>query len=209
MDQLIADRLRDREWTSEGKVYRQRTIDKSKRGNNLWYVVERTVDGGEPTRFIALDLLGMHRGHGAGYKDICESMGPTEMNCPLRFFDLVPEPAGTYGPEWRQRVRGWHASTAKERKRLKEIALEAGQKWELKQGLVSTVDRNAKLHYVRIERMSAQYPSCVYGVCNDGVTYRIRKKHLVRLLGEKEIPAAMFMDETGMPMGDKSTTQEN
>ena len=72
-------------------------------GNNYWRVIRN------PRRevFIALDLLMSERGCW-GHKDICESMGPAEENCPLSFLDLAPV-APSYGEEWRARVRKYHA----------------------------------------------------------------------------------------------------
>lgn len=79
----------------------------SVRGNNLWTVIEKP-DG---TRFIGLDLLRAGQrseGEGWGHKDLCESMGPSECDCPLKFLDMAPVPDGDYAAEWRERVRAYH-----------------------------------------------------------------------------------------------------
>lgn len=98
-------------------------IKSSVAGNNLWQVVERTMDNGEKVRFIALDLLRSGGSDsGWGYKDLCESMGPCEVNCPLGFLDLAPEPDSEYAAGWRKEVRAWHEKqrvAARERRNLK------------------------------------------------------------------------------------------
>lgn len=86
-------------------------------GNHLWTAMERTSDDGATERFIGLDL--MRSGHpteGWGYKDLCESMGPCEVDCPLAFLDMVPPPDSKYAEGWREKVRAHHAATARRRK---------------------------------------------------------------------------------------------
>ena len=89
---------------------KQRLIKSTVVGNNHWYVAE-IVDGPDAgKRYIGLDKMQSgYPDHGWGYKDMCESMGPVEVNCPLGFLDLVPEPPEPYGPGWRERVRAYHA----------------------------------------------------------------------------------------------------
>jgi hypothetical protein len=43
--------------------------------------------------------------HEWGYKDVEESMGPLETNCPLAYLDMAPAES----PEWRERVRAYAA----------------------------------------------------------------------------------------------------
>lgn len=182
---LIAERLREKRWTSEdGRNFNDKVIASSKRGNNLWYVVERTVNDGEPYRFIALDLLAYDRHHGAGYKDLCESMGPSEKNCPLKFFDLVPVPDGEYGKGWRERVREWHSSSTAERKRRAALNPKEGEKWRMKAGLVDRATKKIPLHTVRILSVDGKN---IRGMANDGMVYSIAAKHLVERMGEKEV----------------------
>lgn len=76
----------------------------AKRFARTLYVVWEKPDG---IRFIAIYLInsGKRAGDGeAGYKDMDESMGPCEDECPVEFFDLVPDP-GSYATEWRARCR--------------------------------------------------------------------------------------------------------
>lgn len=96
-----------------------RTLKNAWKGNNLWAVQEYQNKGdARPTRFVALYLC---RGRadsrdGWGYKDIDESMGPSETSCPISFIELVEEHEKEhgYGPrsyaaEWREKVRANHA----------------------------------------------------------------------------------------------------
>src|SRR5205085_8215381 len=73
----------------------------------LWTVWEITrKPGGEKERYIGLDLLGTDGEGNWGYKDLEESMGVYEVNCPLSFLALVPQVANE---GWRERVRAHHA----------------------------------------------------------------------------------------------------
>ncbi len=87
------------------EVLRYRVI-----GNNLWAVRETTYtapDGKTEKRlWIALSLLDREPGYGWGHKDLDESMGPAETNCPVEFLDAVPLPEGPYAAKWREEVRG-------------------------------------------------------------------------------------------------------
>lgn len=58
----------------------------------------------ETIKYIGCDLLQYYKGHRWGYKDLCESMGPCEVNCPLSYLDMVP----VADAEWRERVRKFH-----------------------------------------------------------------------------------------------------
>lgn len=78
---------------------------------NLWCVKEVTYSiGGVPfntIRFIALYLLKCSRYGGVpewGYKDMDETCGPYEVNCPLSYLAMTPAPKGQYAVEWRRRV---------------------------------------------------------------------------------------------------------
>lgn len=95
-------------------------IDSHIHGNNLWKVVSiqtrlsETSSWCEVDRYIALDLLGKDRMGNWGYKGMCESMGPYEFSCPVRFLDMVPVPKQVYSDgerdnewavAWREKVR--------------------------------------------------------------------------------------------------------
>jgi hypothetical protein len=94
-----------------GEDKRHRTLKHCVRGNCLWKVVaiEESRDGEwvEVDRYIGLDLLakGCRPDEGWGYKDLCESMGPVELSCPISYLDMVPCPDSEYARNWRTRVR--------------------------------------------------------------------------------------------------------
>lgn len=99
---LIAELTSDAHWGAGWRV-----LAHSVCGNNLWTVIEKP-DG---TRFIALDLLqagNKAHGEGWGHKDLCESMGPSQVDCPLKFLDMVPMPESEYAAGWRESVRAHH-----------------------------------------------------------------------------------------------------
>lgn len=72
-------------------------------GRHLWVVYQHP----KGYKFIALFLI-EKRGGSYAYKDMDESMGPCVSDCPIRMLDAVP-PLDGYSPEWRERVRKYHA----------------------------------------------------------------------------------------------------
>lgn len=80
-------------------------------GNTHWYLCRRKDTG---FVFIGIDLMEngcATPGHGWGYKDMDESMGPCEVNCPLSYLKLASPPTG-YAIEWREKVREYHRKRA-------------------------------------------------------------------------------------------------
>lgn len=126
----IADRVRTQEQTDPqvlAKVSKEVGCDKITwetiahcfRGavthsGRLWKVVKMTwwKDGKElkSDKFLALDLMEC-RGKCWGYKDLEESMGPYNVDCPLSYLDMVPDPGGN-ATAWREKVRAYHAKRA-------------------------------------------------------------------------------------------------
>ena len=87
-----------------------KTVKRAAVGNDLWAVIEHAHPDGKTERFIVLFKLAKS-GDGWGYKDIEESMGPYEHDCPISFFDLAPlaDDDKSYARDWRERVRQAHA----------------------------------------------------------------------------------------------------
>lgn len=124
----------------------------------LWGVL-RNADG--TPRAIVLWLVQRHAGKSGGwagygdgpewlYKPMDESCGPTEVNCPLRFLDLVPGPwaPGGIGPavpgsaaewaySWRLKVREYWANRSASARRVATVrrGLRVGSVVSLRQGL--------------------------------------------------------------------------
>lgn len=86
-------------------------------GNNHWYLLK------DKTGRVSIGLDKMAAGgknEGWGYKDMDETCGPVEVNCPLSFLDKASEPTG-YAIEWREKVRQYHA-----KRKAKKTAIAAG-----------------------------------------------------------------------------------
>lgn len=88
-------------------------------GRNLWRLYE-TVEG---ERYICLYLIQKHEG-ALLYKDISESMGPLEVDCPLRFLERAPQPEGEFAAEWRQKVQEYHQNKKESQKAQFEVGSE-------------------------------------------------------------------------------------
>lgn len=102
-----ADVIRDRVTDEETDTQRRQCLASAVRGNVLWTVWEITrKDNGETVRYIGCDLLGTDGEKNWGYKDMEESMGPYQVNCPLKFLSLVPQ---VTNEGWREQVRRHHA----------------------------------------------------------------------------------------------------
>lgn len=93
---------------AEGRSAGWEVLKKTFRGNNLWTVIERTdYLNDEPVKsekFICLFMIQKFGADDWGYKDVSASMGPTYYNCPISWFDDVPED-GQYDKEWREACR--------------------------------------------------------------------------------------------------------
>jgi hypothetical protein len=117
-------------WSNAEAGTGTRCLDYSVRGNTLFAVMEPIV-GGTPQpddRWIMVCLLRKDRGYGWGYRDLDESMGPFNYNCPMKFLRMVPK---VTCEEWREGVRQWHANRAK----VSSIPVSVGSVVKFKQGL--------------------------------------------------------------------------
>ncbi len=94
---------------------RTRCLTKQFRGNirfqgNLWTLWERTwtrPDGSEASpahRFIVLFMMKCV-GKCWGWKDVDETCGPYDVNCPISYVERATEPVNEYAKEWREKVR--------------------------------------------------------------------------------------------------------
>jgi hypothetical protein len=73
-------------------------------GRAVWFVGNSEADG---KTYIGVALVEKH-GPEVCVKFVDETMGPTEINCPLAFLDASPDRGG-YSTDWRERVRAYHA----------------------------------------------------------------------------------------------------
>lgn len=96
-------------WVAADGKRKTECIALSCRGNNLWTVFKSTFDDErDPETYIILFMLRSDRGYGWGYKDVSESMGPYQVNCPLKYLEMAKSDVR---PEWREQVRKYHAMT--------------------------------------------------------------------------------------------------
>lgn len=96
------------------------THHQSVRGNRLWCVQENRD---HPGRFIVVYLMQSDPGYGWGYKAVCESMGPAEVDCPLYMLDAAPVADSEYAGHWRERVRAHHKARADRDRIIRSLAL--------------------------------------------------------------------------------------
>ena len=107
-----------RHLTDSNRINNAMTLVKhSVLGNNLWMLLRHNVTG---NHIIVLAMMSGNFGEYKslpewGYKDIEESCGPIEVNCPLNYLDFPAEPMG-FSTTWRERVRNYHDKKSKIRK---------------------------------------------------------------------------------------------
>jgi len=126
-------------------------------GRRWWMLLRCKKDGGAYDDIIVLYLINpSYQGSGCAYKDVEESMGPYEVDCPLSLLDRASDTTYEYAVKWREGVRAYHAAH-----KAGASAFKAGQKVEL-YGRVYTLIKKVKRSWVA---------SCDY------TTYRITPKH--------------------------------
>ena len=83
------------------------TVKHAVRGNNLWSVIRRENPDGTAIQFIVLFKMAFDKDSKTwGYKDIEACCGPCEIDCPVKFLDMVSENCKTsYYPDFEKSVR--------------------------------------------------------------------------------------------------------
>ena len=117
-DAIIKELTEPSDWVNpDGKKVERRTLAHCCQGNVLWSVQENFLEGVSQGRWIQCDLMKRYKAPGEeaewGYKPMEESMHPYYYTCPLKYLDMVPDGSAGVSPEWRAKVRAYHA----ERKR--------------------------------------------------------------------------------------------
>jgi len=109
-DALLAERIKDS--TSGDKIHKclAHCYRGGRSGGVLWtvWVITNTEAKWVLDSYIGCDLIRRH-GNEWGYKDMEESSGPYYYSCPLKYLNMVPMPKGKHAPEWREKVRAYHA----------------------------------------------------------------------------------------------------
>lgn len=129
-------------WTDSPCTYR--VLDHSIVGLKTFYAAVEQVhkETGERRVWAAVFLLGYcpKSEHNFGYKDMDESMGPWETECPERILDLLTPTESGYANDWRTRCRAYHAArrarpkievgdTLKYGGRAYKVGSRAGRSW--------------------------------------------------------------------------------
>ncbi len=98
---------RDRE---DGGTYAMRVLDSACVANRVWYAAARVERSGQEPYVIALVCLVRWSPHAKdgyvfAYKDMEESMGPCEAECPERILALLTPTTNEHAFDWRKRCR--------------------------------------------------------------------------------------------------------
>jgi hypothetical protein len=94
-------------WPDDGP-YRYRVLDSALVRSVHYAAIERVKkETGERKVFATVILTEPHgrSGNNFCWKDMDESVGPTEDSCPARILDLLTETEGEYARNWRERCR--------------------------------------------------------------------------------------------------------
>lgn len=92
-------------WTSND--YQYKVLDGGVVKFRTYYGAVEKVEKATGVRevFAVVILLSYYKNeyHNFGYKDMCETMGPVQAECPARILNLLTETDNEYAKEWRQR----------------------------------------------------------------------------------------------------------
>ena len=133
-------------------------------GNNFWYLM-RTPEGKITIGLTLMKSGG--QGYGWGTKELSETMGPNELDCPLAYLDEASPPE-FYAVEWRENVRKYHAE--QDRRKTSRPAYAEGQLWTTRTGLT----------YQLLEKLEARRGWHVVKV-STGMIYRAPFRHLAAM----------------------------
>lgn len=118
----------DHQFTHEGEYFTHKTLDSAVVGMKRYYAAVERVERATGERSVVgvICLVNFNprdrEGMIFGYKDMDETMGPCETDCPARILDLLTPTDSKYAVEWR----------AKCRRRLAKVLPKAGQTIVLK-----------------------------------------------------------------------------
>lgn len=76
-------------------------------GNNMWVVGKITKPTGVE-RHICMFIMQKFEGGEWGYKDVDETMGICQVNCPISYLEGLSPPINDYSSEWREKVKASH-----------------------------------------------------------------------------------------------------
>jgi uncharacterized protein DUF6927 len=110
----------------DGDTHSLQTLDGARIGNTV-YLAIRSTDKKTARSFVfaAVILISNTKKHGFGYKDMTESMGPCQCDCPQRIMRLlspvadIPHPG--YTADWRARVAARHQERRQQQRRQRSL----------------------------------------------------------------------------------------
>lgn len=117
--ETVDDRMRkEMSWsTSDEKSGSKHEIVASATVGSTWYAaVKNTSPDSASYTFTLICLTSKGKsGKGFGYKDMDETVGPCEINCPKRILDLLTPTDNEYANKWRDACHEKRATSAKQR----------------------------------------------------------------------------------------------
>jgi hypothetical protein len=123
------------------------TLDGARVRNTVYLAVQSTdKKTGHSFVFAAVIMISNTKKSGFGYKDQTESMGPNQLDCPLRIIRLLSPigdlPHAGFAAEWRARVAAQKTARRERRQQLAILQYSGG--WALKVGAVVTLPTPAR-----------------------------------------------------------------
>lgn len=156
--------------------HRYTVLDSAIVALRTYYAAVERIDGttGERTVWAAVILLDFvpHQGYDIGYKDMDESMGPCEAECPERILALLTPTDSEYANDWRKRC--WAKITARKARPT------------IQPGLRLTLYGK---HYEVLERYRNKRGQWTARQTEDQAVYRLTSAQFAKA-SEFEIPAA-------------------
>ena len=115
-------------FTYDGHTRTWRVLDAARIANTIYMAVNSTdKPTGKSYVFAAVILISNTKKHGFGYKDMDESVGPCQCDCPDRIMRLLtpdrdlPNPG--YAADWRARVEARKAAKRQQTQRRQSLRI--------------------------------------------------------------------------------------
>ena len=111
-------------WNNEETGDKCRVLKSAMVGATWYGACERSRPGQQPYVFagVCLTSVDRHAGFDFGYKDMDESEGPCERDCPVSILNLLSSRDDEWALEWREDCRDNAAQKAADRKKSEQSA---------------------------------------------------------------------------------------
>lgn len=123
----------DRMMNGENDVRKWEVLKSAMKGSTYYAAVrltDKTNGASEVIAYVLLTHTAMRDYYNFGYKDMCESCGPFESECPKSILELLTDTDSHYAKEWRERC--WANINRPKRNTLASVKI--GQVIEFKIG---------------------------------------------------------------------------